>query len=304
MREHKIACIVLNYNDSETTISLVDYIKRYQIIDYIIIIDNASTDDSIKELDKLSSEKIVVYQAKRNAGYGAGNNVGIQIARERYECDIALIANPDVEFEESCIEKLVECFGRNPQAAVVAPVQKNQKGQVIKSTAWKIPSGLKYALSALFFAGRVFRTERIPQNQKYWQVDCVTGAFLAVRVDFFLKVGGYDERIFLYGEETTLGYRLKQKGLQSFVVTDEFYLHRHAVSTSKSIPSVVSRKKIMLDSRLFIIKHYLGHSTILYYFAKICFNVAIMEEYIKCFIRILCKYIGGGYEKSNNYMLL
>ena len=283
--KHRVACIILNYNDSETTIQLVNSIKGYVAIHCIVIVDNASTDCSLEKLNKLKSEKISIHSAKNNSGYGAGNNLGVQIAKEKYGCDIALIANPDVMFDESCIKELVGCFDRNPEAALVAPVQMDKDGHVLKSTAWEIPSVWEYILSSLFLIGKMYKAERIPL-QKYWSIGCVAGAFLAVRIEYFLLAGGYDERIFLYGEETTLGYRLKQAGFQSFVVTDVYYLHKHAVSINKSIPGAAKRKKMLLDSRLYIVEHYLGCSKGVYYFAKIVFGIAIVEEYMKYFLRL------------------
>lgn len=279
-KKHRIACIILNYNDSETTMSLANCIKEYSAIDYIVIVDNASTDCSLEKLSKLKSEKISIHLAENNSGYGAGNNLGIRVAKEKYGCDIALIANPDVSFEEKCIEEMVKCFDRHLEAAVVAPVQMDGDGKIVYETAWDIPSAAECILFSLSLIGKIHRKKKKIPLQKDWNVECVAGAFLAVRIEYFLMAGGYDESIFLYCEETTLGYRLKQAGFSSFVVTDIYYLHKHSVSINKSIPSVLKQRKMLLNSRLYVIRKYLSHSKGIYYFAKIAFFIAKLEGYM------------------------
>lgn len=74
-----LGCVILNFNDSETTKKLVNNIKGYKVIDYIIIVDNKSTDTSFLELKRFENEdsKIKVIESPKNGGYGYGNNVGI-----------------------------------------------------------------------------------------------------------------------------------------------------------------------------------------------------------------------------------
>ena len=54
------ACVILNYNDADTTISLVKKIGDYKNIEHIIVVDNCSTDHSLEKLEKITDEKVVV----------------------------------------------------------------------------------------------------------------------------------------------------------------------------------------------------------------------------------------------------
>ena len=70
----KICSVILNYNDAETTEQLVRLIHEYDVPEEIVVVDNASTDDSWDQLKGLEDQKVHVIRAEKNGGYGAGNN--------------------------------------------------------------------------------------------------------------------------------------------------------------------------------------------------------------------------------------
>ena len=72
----KTALIILNYNDADTTESLIRLVKDYSALDHIVVVDNRSTDDSYERLKKHASDKIDVLLAESNKGYATGNNFG------------------------------------------------------------------------------------------------------------------------------------------------------------------------------------------------------------------------------------
>ena len=65
-RNESVACVILNYNDANTTISLVKKIEKYESIDYIIVVDNCSTDDSLVKLETLSNSKVKICESPKN----------------------------------------------------------------------------------------------------------------------------------------------------------------------------------------------------------------------------------------------
>lgn len=93
---YSVACIILNYNDAPTTINLVDSIKDYTLIDYIVIVDNCSTDDSWEQMQRYKSDKIHVIKSPKNRGYGAGNNIGLRYSSDTLNADYSIIANPEI----------------------------------------------------------------------------------------------------------------------------------------------------------------------------------------------------------------
>ena len=142
-----VSCIILNFNDAPTTKKLVERIKDYALLDYIVVVDNCSTDNSWEKLQHYKSDKIHVIQSLRNGGYGSGNNVGLRYSSEILRADYSIIANPDVLFSEDCIRKFLHSFQEDSSVAVVSAKQSNSP-----DCAWKNCSTLQYILAtSLFF---------------------------------------------------------------------------------------------------------------------------------------------------------
>lgn len=97
---------------------LVHLIHDYSAIDHIVLVDNLSPDGSIENLQKAVNNKIDIIQSDRNGGYSYGNNYGAFYLIEKYNIDILFIANPNVEFSEDFLIRVVPDMDRyNAQAA-------------------------------------------------------------------------------------------------------------------------------------------------------------------------------------------
>ena len=285
----KCACIIVNYNNADDVERLVNQIKGYKTFEIIIIVDNCSTDDSVMQLSKIVTKGVCLVKTEKNGGYGAGNNYGIKLAHQ-CGCEIAVIANPDVEFSEECMEDILRTFSANPDCAVATARQLTGQGKYKGGDVWNVPSPLLYSISSLYLVSKLFcKPIKLDATKKYQRVECVAGSLLAVDIKKFHSVGGYDESMFLYCEETLLGLKMKQKGYPCYVLPNSEYRHHHATSTSKSIPSIVKRKKMMLDNRTYLIKKYMKAGIALQVIAKICFAISLIEESMKVIIRKIYK---------------
>ncbi|MFV0635180.1 glycosyltransferase [Mitsuokella sp. WILCCON 0060] len=292
MLKWKIACIVLNYKDSKTTADYINFAKKIAVYDYIIVVDNCSPDDSYERLLKFQEKNVIVCKTSHNGGYGAGNNYGIKLAK-KLGCAIAFVSNPDVAYTKACIQHMIEFLKQNDDYAAVAPVQYNgYSKQRLDNTAWSLPTYNGYVIGSLYILRHFLPSKRynLSYNQ---QVDCVTGAFLAVKIDEFLAAGAYDEKIFLYCEESTLGYRLKKKGYKTYLLVDEKYDHYESTSIKKSVPSIVNRVQMIYKSRLIYLQDYLKVNKFQLIFAKLCFSVSVFEERLKIPIRVLMSKVKG-----------
>lgn len=285
----KIGCVILNYNDAAHVASLVEQIRDYRVPDAIVLVDNCSTDDSWDALQALAGGKIHACRTERNGGYGAGNNFGVRYAKEVCGCDLVLIANPDVQFSEVLVERLAQVLAENERYAVASAMQCDGKGQRITRSAWRIPTPWRY----IFCTGSLLR--KWGENFYYSMeelgakdtvaVDCVAGSLLMVRSKVFLDVGGYDEEMFLYCEETTLGCKLKQAGYTGVICSDMEYLHLHGVTISKSISSAVRRKKILLASHHLFLKRYLQATPLQLAADRVVGWVVLLEEALKTLLK-------------------
>lgn len=279
----KNACVVLNYNDSETTKQLVETIKEYAIIDYIVVVDNCSTDDSFNILKKLVSEKVHVIQTDKNGGYGYGNNRGFEYAYN-LGAEYVAILNPDVEFTEECFSTLVAALQEEPNCGAIAPISLDSNQNISKIIAWKQPSIIMETLMSSVILNRLFRrwthynNDYIFTEKRVCDVDIIPGSFLLLNGNNFRSVGMYDENVFLYCEEKILGWKYAEKGIKTKLVTDINYIHRHSVTIDKNIKSHIRKTGIWLDSKRYFIKNYMLKSKKMIILINIIFTYAKFES--------------------------
>lgn len=282
-----ITCEILNYNDANTVINMVDSIKKYKSLDYILIVDNGSSDDSYEILKNKyrNNIKIKVISSGENGGYGYGNNYGINYAYNVLHSKYVIVSNPDVFFTESLVVRLKKVFQNIKDVALVSGTQK-VNGKIVAHRAWKIPTPFQWACYELKL-GRLLKVgEKFYYPSSYFkdpisQVECVVGAMFMIDAEKFLNVDGYDAEMFLFCEETTIGYKFKEKGYKCFLINNEYYDHLHSVSIDKNIPNVIKRMKILYKSELIFDKKYQKSSPLELKMIKCIFKLALLELKLK-----------------------
>lgn len=243
-----IGCVVLNYNDADTTLDLLKRIEPMEIIDQIVLVDNKSTDNSLERLKDQESNKVHVVCAEKNGGYGSGNNGGIEYLRKNYSCDYIIIANPDVIFDESVIKKMINEFDED--TVIVAPLTLNSKKERQLPIAWKVPTVKDYFLFSSIVLNKIFKPFQYPTqffNTDICEVDCVQGCLFMLN-NSLIEDKLYDENIFLFFEESCIGKQFKDKGYKTKLLMNVDYIHNHSVSINKAFNSEARKRKITLDS--------------------------------------------------------
>ena len=279
----KINCVILNYNDAETVLGLLAEIGGYEALNRIVVVDNASTDDSPEKLETLKEkyDKVDLIFAEKNGGYGSGNNLGVRFAVEHNGADYVLIANPDVKFSEECVRALTGVLSRHEDLAVAAAKMEDQTyGEL--NNGWKIHGFWGELLAMGPVSMRLFKKwlnypETYFKEKKAVYVDAVHGSMLMVDGKKFLDAGGYDEGIFLYQEETVLARRLKNCGYKSVLLLNQRYRHEHSVSIKKSFKGQMDRQKIRNASVLYYMKNYLHIGPVKETIAKLWFAGIMLE---------------------------
>ncbi len=290
----KNACVIVNYNDADTTLSQIRRIRTFRNIDAVVVVDNCSTDDSVPRLKDAVSGNLFLVVSERNGGYGAGNNLGVRYASEILRAEHVLIANPDAVFTDRAAGALSRFLDRHPRVAVAAPVQVNPA----LSARANIPGTRENVLAAppamplrpwlydLLESGpvsrRIFtRLLHYPcsfyEGRRAVRVDCVPGSLLMVDTGKFLEAGGYDEKVFLYGEEYVLGQEMRLCGYETALLLTETYEHRHAVSIRKSVESSLARQKLRERAALQYYAHWLGASDAALFFTRLFFSAVNFE---------------------------
>lgn len=249
----KIGVVILNYNNAETVKHLWNLIHEYKIIDHIIIVDNLSSDDSYSSLKQLRTEKVEVIETDYNGGYSYGNNFGSFFLIDKYHPDILIIANPDVEFTEKFIVRIVrDMIKEKAQAASgymvlpknSLPIQWNPQ----INSFWNETLACTYFIKKLFpYKGKIIKSGTGIQS-----VEWIPGSLFAIDADVYKKLGGLDERVFLYYEEQILGKKFLNHGYRMIVDTDISYFHNHKFTINRSSNKIVQVKQSYASKYFFI----------------------------------------------------
>lgn len=273
-----ISCVILNYNDAPTTMTLLERIKNFSVFKYIVVVDNQSTDNSFDVLSLCQNKKIHVIQTERNGGYGFGNNFGVRYSKDVLGSDYVLIANPDVIFEENCIQKLLGSFADD--SVVVASAKQSNS----PDCAWKNCSAMQYVLATSLFFEVWLKIRNYPkqyfQNKGVAEVFAVPGSLLMVDAEKMIQYGMYDEDFFLYYEEPVLGQKFHDAGLKTILRLDTSYIHNHHVSISKTYRRWSQQHKILLKSAELFLRKYKKANGIQMVFAKLWFAYTRVEFWL------------------------
>ena len=251
--------VVLNYNDAPTVKGFINYIKNNHNIDHIVIVDNASIDDSYSQLIELCSTKVHIIRAPENGGYAKGNNCGINYAINKFHSKYIIISNPDVIFDEEIICAMKKELENSGTASVTGKMV--CKSSVDLSVAWRLPDYKDCILENLSILRKISRHsleyELNKTNRNSITVEAIPGSFFMVNAEIFQKIGMFDENTFLYYEENILGYRLKTEGYKQVLLLNHRYIHNHSISINKSVHSESKRLELAYSSRRYYCETYL-----------------------------------------------
>ena len=236
--------VILNYVDYETTLSLISHIKHCSEIDHIVIVDNASPNDSYVRLKVCENEKISVIQSRRNGGYAFGNNVGVRYLIENYNPDIIGIANPDVLFDNAFVRKIKNVFEAYPEYAVLTGLQLSADGKINYGAFHgkdSVSSIFRYEISQLFslftrILQKIFHVQLMTGFKKYMDMKLqdggevipvweVHGSLFFVRASDFKEAGFFDEGTFMYREEEILSSKIERLGKKEGVIPEIKFVH-------------------------------------------------------------------------------
>ncbi|MDD3341911.1 MAG: glycosyltransferase family 2 protein [Bacilli bacterium] len=246
----KIGFIVVNYNDALTTKKLIENIAPYKCIDLILIVDNHSTDHSYTELQKVENKHIKVLQADANKGYGSAINFGAKYLKEQ-GIEWSFISNADIVIEkETVLEKLIQDI--HEDRAWIGPTIKEHQGL---NRGFKVESPADSLLLSLPFFYRKF-LKRIKYDDTYYTkeilpVEALSGCFFLLSLKVLEEVGYFDEKVFLYYEESILARKIEKINKQIVLDTSVSVFHNHAVTINKNLTRIKKYKTLKKSQRYF-----------------------------------------------------
>ena len=221
----KTAIIILNYNGAEDTLACVESIKTVGFPADVIVVDNASVDDSYSVLKTQLPENVVLLSSDVNLGYAGGNNIGIRYALGKGYPYICVLNNDTVateDFISPCLDKLEE----NPDIAFIGPTIVNYSDGLVQSTGGNI--NINRAYVDCKNVGIVYTSE-----PEMIQSDYIGGACMVFRREIAEQLGVIPENYFLFFEETEWCYRAVKAGYRNICLNTVKLRHKGSASIAK-----------------------------------------------------------------------
>lgn len=261
----KLSVIIVNYNVTQLLrnclLSLQKYIKD---VDYeVIVIDNASTDTSWKDLIP-GFPNIHFISSNINGGFSKANNKAIKTAKGEY----VLLLNPDTELEGFYIKELLDFSDSKVKFGCLGVRMHDAEGNFLPESKRSVPDMFN-SFEKLFTNLKKNNSKSYYRNDigedAIAEVEVITGAFLLIKRAVYEEIGGLDESYFMYGEDIDLCYTLLRKGYENYYYGKASLLHHKGESTVKD---EVYLKRFYGAMQIFIDKYYKESKPMQYSFLK------------------------------------
>lgn len=219
-----ISIIIVNYNTRQLLQECLEsiYDKTSGVSFEIIVVDNASGDDTIQMLQQ-EFPLVEVIALSTNIGFGKANNWGVKQAKGEY----LFFLNSDTILLNNAIKMLHNFYISQGRIGLCGGHLYTQALEPTCSDA-KIPS-LKKELQAIL-ATKAHKPQPFHLSNSPYQVECVIGADMLIKKDLFIKIGGFHPDFFMYAEEVELSCRLKQAKYSAWIVPEAKIIHLEGMS--------------------------------------------------------------------------
>jgi GT2 family glycosyltransferase len=243
--------IIVNWNSKQYLMKCLESIYRHThgINPELIVVDNASSDDSVDALRKRYPD-VKLVEGKGNVGFAKGNNIGIGASSGRYVC----LVNPDVEFLEDCLSKLCRYIDTNDKVGICGPKILNKDGSIQYScreypTLW---NNLCFALGLhrVFPRSALFSNELMSyfDHNELREVEALSGCFMVVRREAMKEVGQMDDAFFMYSEDVDWCKRFHNEGWKIVFNPETKAIHYGGGSSENaSVRSAVAQERAILQ---------------------------------------------------------
>ena len=250
----QLSVIILNYNVRYFLEQCVHSVqKALEGIDSeIIVIDNASSDDSC-EMMKAKFPYIKLIENKDNLGFPKGNNIGVAQAKGEYIC----ILNPDTVVAEDTFSKILNTKNWTLNTGIIGCKLIDGAGNFLPESKRGVPTpwvaftkifGL-YKISNYF--GKYY-AQHLSENET-GKVDILVGAFMVMKRNLYLEVGGFDENCFMYSDDIDLSYLVLKTGKSNYYFHETSVIHYKGEST---VRDETYRKRFQEAMQFFYQKHF------------------------------------------------
>ena len=235
----ELSIIIVNYKSKAKLINCLESINHADtsgLAYEIIVVDNASGDDLNDLVTLFPNTKLI--DSQKNLGMGGGNNLGIETASAPY----VLVLNPDTIIKDQALTILLNYLKNDPSVGLVGP-KLLYPDETLQYSCARFPLFFMPLLRRTFL-GQYFKTARESftmhdfDHNSITPVDWLMGSCLMFKKEIILANGKifkprFDERYFMYFEDTDLARQFWTKGLKVVYNPEAVVLHDHQRDSAK-----------------------------------------------------------------------
>ncbi|WP_223865995.1 glycosyltransferase family 2 protein [Salipiger aestuarii] len=233
----ELTVIVVSYNTRELTLTCLRTLlaATHAARAHVVVFDNASSDGSAEAVAE-AFPQVELIASPDNLGFARANNVVASAAHT----DWLLLLNPDTEVHDGAIDALLAFSREHPQAGITGGRTVFPDGSLNIASCWmRITPWSAFCmatgLTAMFRGSAAFN----PEGMGSWardsvrEVDIVVGCFLMIPRALWDKLGGFDLKYFMYGEEADLCLRARALGYRPAITPDAQIMHLVGAASGK-----------------------------------------------------------------------
>ncbi len=207
-----IFIVIVTYNGINWLPKCLSSCNGYKVI----VVDNASTDNTVHYIAENFSEVVILNQAK-NLGFGAANNIGISYALKQ-GADYVFLLNQDAYLIGDVLENLVSMHKQNTDFGILSPLHLDSSQNRLDRN---FANYISFNNNPSLFSDVLLKKER----DTLYEIPFVNAAAWLVSRDCLETVGGFDPLFFHYGEDDNYCQRVLFHGFKIGVSTTNFIIH-------------------------------------------------------------------------------
>jgi GT2 family glycosyltransferase len=219
-----VGVVILNWNGLADTLECLASLRRSDYPDFrAIVVDNGSSDGSPEVIRRMHPEAELIVNG-RNAGFAAGNNIGIRKALDM-GADFVWLLNNDTVVEENTLSRLVSAAAESGEVALASPVihyyDRRDEVQFIGSF-------VNWDTNEIVL---MKAPDRSPEASRKL---CLWGTALLIKRSAIERCGMLDEKYFAYHEDEEYSLRILQAGMRNIIVPPARIFHKNSRSTGSN----------------------------------------------------------------------
>lgn len=234
-----ISVLMVTYNSAATVEACLESFERHsRSDDEIIIVDNASSDDTVRRATK-TCERLKIAATIVSGTTNIGFSRGVSACFSRANKDVVLLLNPDTVLTEGCLDRMVRLLMSSERIGAVGPTSDwvaglQKVGLLGNHHVFQSGSPEQIAAHVAALAAPPVQTKLL------------IGLCLMMRRSLFEQLGGLDHDLFAGSDDLLLSYQIREAGYELLVARDTFVHHVGQVS---------------FDTRAKLERHYLGQQS-------------------------------------------